>query len=166
FNNIKVVGTPEIIEKARVIISNQDKPQKPVMISIKIWEVTKSQGFNVDEFLKKPEEQRFEMAKLLSAPRVLTLPGRKASIEIGKKNKKELENGIELEIFPVTLPDNLIQIDVRGKIVSEVFEAQNKLSQQKKFASTFVIKPQYPFGYEVQGGNSPMVLEFFVTRPE
>ena len=167
-NALMMKGDPELLEKARDLILSQDKPQQPVQISIKIWEILKNNSLKPEEFPKLSNDQKKEMARLLSSPRIITIPGRMATIEIGsndKANDKEMLN-LNLDILPVSMGEDMIKLEMKCKIRMFTEDSGKKKESLREFASTFVVKMDSPFAYEVQGGAVPTLMEILVSKAQ
>ncbi|MBF0545616.1 MAG: hypothetical protein HQM08_14330 [Candidatus Riflebacteria bacterium] len=162
-DTIVLKGQPEAVEKAKSLLMTKDAPQKPIMITAKIWEINDSSNFSLDEFSKSDEQSRQKIANLLSSPRIITLPSRTATIEIGQDTKGEgdakFPYQVRLDLRPFVLSDGLVQIDMKGEIKTK----KAGKDSSKKMTSTFVVKPNIPFLFEVQGGT---VFEVLVKNPE
>lgn len=157
-------GDAATLERVRQLLQDQDMPRRQVLISTRIWEFYATGTIDVQAFAAKPQAEKEKLAKLLAAPRVLTLAGRNATIEVGeKKDDQELKSGVELGFFPQILPDGLLQIELRGMIKTETTSGNKPMESTRKISSTFVVKSGAPFTYEVQGGLLPTVIEFVAT---
>ena len=191
---VKISGDPSIVEKAREILLSQDKPQKPVRIEMKFWQITNPEGYKTDEFSKKSDKEREQSAKLLLSPKILAVPGQPASIKVGSMRKSNgnkwetlQENGdlkavrinkhpenkdedvsFEIKMLPRILPNDMVQFDVDGTIeITMANSGGEPLVQKRKWNSSFVVKPGVHFTHEIQGsGNSPVVADFLLTRPD
>ncbi|NLI79461.1 MAG: hypothetical protein GX442_23820 [Candidatus Riflebacteria bacterium] len=160
-------GSPETLDKVRTFLQEQDKPRRQILIGARIWEFNATGTIDVKAFAAKPLAEKEQLARLIAAPRLITLSGRSARIEVGtKKDDQELRSGVELDLDPLILPDGLLQIQLKGMIRTETTSGNKPLESTRKIASTFVVKPGVPFTYEVQGGILPTVLEFTATVNE
>ena len=159
-------GEPEGLEKARGLLLSLDKPQQPVQISIKIWEILKTAGMKAEDFPKLSDEQKKEIARLLSAPRIITIPGRMASIEVDSHDKAGDKDMLRLKVdlVPVLVGEDMIKLDMKCKVKTLSEAAGQKKENLREFASTFVIKMDSPFAYEVQGGSIPTLMEILVSK--
>jgi hypothetical protein len=165
---VVLTGSAEEIDKARALLRDRDQPSKPVMIATKIWEFKAPGPVDPQEFAKLSQAEKEKLAKLIAAPRILTLLGRSATVTIGDKKKgdEKIQNGVELSFYPSLLPNGMIQMQLSGTINTEVVQDQKAMESTRKIDSIFVIKPGSSFAYEVQGGAVPTLIEIMVTEPE
>ncbi|MFZ2957147.1 MAG: hypothetical protein WA705_09675 [Candidatus Ozemobacteraceae bacterium] len=175
-NGLWIKGSPEALDKARELLLSQDKPQQPILISIKIWEILKNNGIKSEEFSKLSDEQKKELAHLLSSPRIITVPGRMASIGIGssdKPNEKAAEKvndkdtlDLKLDILPINMGEGLIRLEMKCKVRVFSDASGQKKETLREFSSTFVAKMDSPFVYEVQGGSIPTLMEILISKAQ
>ena len=160
-------GDHQTLERVRKLLQEQDRPQKPILISTKIWEFLNPGEVDANAFAEKSQEEKLKIAKLVSAPRIMTLTGRSAKIEIDEKNDdKEVKNGVELSFEPIALPDGMFQVEIFGTIKTETKKDGRAVENIRKIQSVFVVKSGARFAYEVQGGILPTVIEVELTQTD
>lgn len=166
--SVIVEGDPESVTEARDIILNIDKPQKPLNIAVKIWELaSNSAHLDSPEFAKLSEDDKRKHAKLVSSPRVLTLPGQEATIEMSSSDKGDAREGdYKLKMLPQILPDNLVQLDCNGHIRTKSGAGDGKLEQKREFKASFVVKPGSTFMQSLKGSGAAMILEYQLNLAE
>ncbi len=169
---IRINSTPELVEKARSLLAEQDKPQSPIMINMKVWELVASGPFSIEDFERQDGSQKLGSARILSSPQIFAMPGGKASTGFGtakaalKSAEKSQDSGYQFEVRPVLLPGGLVQIDMKAKITTESEEGDEKKLQTREWASSMVVKPGNRFFHQIQGGERPIILEMVVGRTE
>ncbi|MBF0407588.1 MAG: hypothetical protein HQM10_09540 [Candidatus Riflebacteria bacterium] len=158
-NSIGLFGEPSAVEKARDLLEKMDKPHKPLNISTKIWEIGTG-TVSIEDFKKMSESERLKVAKLIASPRIITLPGREASIEI-KQDGPGRENGlgnVKIKLFPRLVNENAVQFDFDCKLLTHVNEDNRSKDRVRSFMSSLVATLDQPVFFSVQGGTILEVL--------
>lgn len=166
--SVVIEGEPEAVSDARDTILNIDKPQKAVTIAVKIWELASdSTQLDSPEFGKLSDDAKRQHAKLISAPRVLTLPGQEATIEMTSSDHGDSKEGdIKLKMLPQILPDNLVQLDCNGHIRTKSGVGGDKQEQKREFKASFIVKPGTTFMQMLKGNGAPLILEYQLNLAE
>ncbi len=144
-DNLLLEGSPESIEKAKQLLFARDKEGKAHTISIKIWELKKNNQ-SVENFSKLDEKAKQELAKLLSAPKLVALPGQKAKIKVGhnSENKEKVSEDIfsyetDLVFNEAGESDHVI-LEMNNKIFGLTFDKEEKKEIKRSFSTTVKIK--------------------------
>jgi hypothetical protein len=169
--SIVVQGPVGVVARARDILDRHDKSKQPILIAMNVWEALPDQTIDPAGFVQKTAAEKAKLAKLVSSPRVLTLPGYRAKVEIGSNAETGAEGSeplsrLKFEFRPTDGVDGMIKLDLEGSLVSRQLDQGKIRENLRNIVSSFVVKPGHPFAYEVQGGQNSLILEFHLSRPE
>jgi hypothetical protein len=181
--SIVLKGDPEKVKRAHELLVAQDQPRKAIILSLGLWEPLPGKEIEAKVFSTLSPEKKAELARLILAPRVVTLPGRKAKIEVGRSPKrngdsdsavasgakamdKDNSSQYSFSLLPRELKDGLIQIDLQGELEMTVRDGEKTARNLRRISSSFVINPGSSFAYDIQGGSTPLIMEISVSRPD
>ncbi len=85
-DSIIMEGKLAALEKYENFLRNLDRKGKAQKISFRIWKTQPGKQVALQDFLAMNDAKKNETATIISAPVLITLPGKEAKIEVGERN--------------------------------------------------------------------------------
>jgi len=95
-NELLFEGPPEAVSKYISFIESLDLKDRAHKISFRVWRLNDDCRHNLKDFAALSEQERAKVARIISAPALITLPGKNARIEVdnftGEKKEQPKES--------------------------------------------------------------------------
>lgn len=145
-NSVYLEGNPKDLEKYETLLLAQDKKGKTQKISVKIWKLESESKLSSKEFSELNESGKKEVAKLLSAPSLISLPGTECKIKVESENdenndqKKDFFSYSFSCIFHETEVPDRIRLISNVKVYGVTFRNGQKNQIKQEFSPTLEIQ--------------------------
>ncbi|MBU1106822.1 MAG: STN domain-containing protein [Candidatus Riflebacteria bacterium] len=164
-NSIIFEGEPEAAAKYVSFLENLDLKDRAHKISFRIWQLNPDSKLDIKAFTDLNEKERNKVARIVSAPAIIALPGKHARIEVDNVNnektdppKEALDYSIDCKFNDTESPDQLrinFEITVYGTSVIN----GEPLKVSKKYNTEMQIKRNKWIMLPFYQGESLLYLE-------
>jgi hypothetical protein len=145
-DSILLEGNSAEVKRLERFIEMQDRKGKAHKVAIRIWKLNKDADINMRKLTKLGDAQRKKVAKIISAPTLISLPGKECKIEVGshseagKKEKKDSFSYAFTCIFHETEIPDMLRLICNVKVHGITFVDGKKHEIKREFAPTLQVK--------------------------
>ena len=139
-------GPKEAVEQYVASLKRFDLKERAHKLSFRIWQVNADNNHDIEEFSKLSEQERNLVAKIISAPAIVCLPGQPATIEVNssspddaKNHSNSLDFKIETVFTDTKSPDQLRITNEFHIFFGTSSINGKKLETNRKFSNTIQI---------------------------
>lgn len=168
-DSIIIEGEQTAIDKFEAFLRNLDKKGKAQKVSFRIWKTGAGKNISLQEFAALDDAKKKDVATIISAPVLITLPGKEAKIEVGEReNDKDKNVGRPMSYFMSCIihetenPD-MIRLIGRMYVTGSTQEDGRTVDIKKEYSPTLEIARGKWVLLPIYEGKESLFLEIQVT---
>ncbi len=168
-DSIIMEGEQTALDKFETFLRNLDKKGKAQKVSFRIWKTNAGKTISLQEFAGMDDAKRKDAATIISAPVLITLPGKEAKIEVGeRRNDEEKSVGRPMSysmscIIHETANPDLLRLIGRMRVTGSTQEDGRTVDIKKEYAPTLDIARNKWVLLPIYEGKESMFLELQVS---
>jgi hypothetical protein len=145
-DSILLEGNSAEVKRLERFIEMQDKKGKAHKVAVRIWKLKEGVDITMRDLTKLQDEQRKKVARIISAPTLISLPGKECKIQVGensKTGKEEKKDSFSYSftcIFHETEVPDMLRLICNVKVHGITFVDGKKHEIKREFAPTLQVK--------------------------
>ncbi|HNX75234.1 MAG TPA: DUF4974 domain-containing protein [Candidatus Rifleibacterium sp.] len=167
-DSIIMEGELTALDKFENFLRNLDKKGKAQKVSFRIWKTNAGKAVTMQDFAAMDDAAKKQAATIISAPVLITLPGKEAKIEVGernpendKTNARPMSYSMSCIIHETANPD-VLRLIARMKVSGSALENGRTVEIKKDYAPTLDIARNKWVLLPIYEGAESMFLELQV----
>ena len=168
-DSIIMEGEQKALDKFEAFLRNLDKKGKAQKISFRIWKTNAGKTVSLQDFAAMDETRKKDAATIISAPVLVTLPGKEAKIEVGERKNDDGKNvgrpmsySMSCIIHETENPERLRLIG-RMRVTGSTQEDGRTVDIKKEYAPTLDIARNKWVLLPIYEGKESLFLELQVS---
>ncbi len=169
-DSIIMEGEQKALDKFEAFLRNLDKKGKAQKISFRIWKTNAGKTVSLQDFAAMDDAKKKDAATIISAPVLVTLPGKEAKIEVGERRNDQEKNvgrpmsySMSCIIHETENPERLRLIG-RIRVTGSTQEDGRTVDIKKEYAPTLDVARNKWVLLPIYEGKESLFLELQVSN--